>query len=135
MLEALTKVSHFKVENNRLADKLTAEAQKCDLLDYDVNTLKVENTELQGRLKVVLSDMHGIGHADGASTSKAKGINCLAQNSVVTNHVVHVTKQLPKRRMCDILNEFPLVITVELNDTFNPIAISCEVHQNKSNGK
>ena len=98
MSEALTKVSHLETENNKLADMLTAEAQKCDLLDHNMKTLKAENTDLQGRLKMVLSkldtnkaslnrmntgskklddilcsqkaktDMHGIGYADGAST-------------------------------------------------------------------
>ena len=36
--------------------------------------------------------MHGIGYTDGGSTSKAKGTNCFAQNSVVTNLVVHGIK-------------------------------------------
>ena len=79
-----------------MADKLTAKAQKCDLFDHDMKILKDENTDLQGRLKMVLSkldiskaslnrlkigskklddilysqktktDMHGIGYADGA---------------------------------------------------------------------
>ena len=57
MLEALTKVSYLEKENNSLADKFTAEAQKCDLLNNDMKTLKAENTDLQGRLKLVLSEL------------------------------------------------------------------------------
>ena len=100
--EALTKVSHLETKNNSFADKLIAKAQKCDLLDHDLKTLKAENTDLQGRLKMVLSELdttkaslnrmntgskkrddilcdqkadtnkHGIGYPDGASTSNAK---------------------------------------------------------------
>ena len=40
--EALTKVSHLETENNKLADMLTAEAQKCGLLDHNMKTLKAE---------------------------------------------------------------------------------------------
>ena len=50
-------MSHLKKENNYLADKLTAEAQKCDLLYHEINTLKAKIADLQGRLKTVLSEL------------------------------------------------------------------------------
>ena len=101
--EALTNVSHLEKENNNIADKLTAKLQKYDMLDSDMKTLKVENADLQGKLKMVLFeldivkaslnmmntgskelddipcsqkakiDKHGIGYADGASSLNAKG--------------------------------------------------------------
>ena len=43
------------------------------------------------------TDKHGIGYANGASTSNAKGKNYFVKNSVVTNHVVSVAKQAPKK--------------------------------------
>ena len=44
-------------ENNWLADKLTAISQKCDVLDSDMKTLKAEKSDLNGRLKMVLSEL------------------------------------------------------------------------------
>jgi hypothetical protein len=44
--ETLIKVSHLEAENNKLADELTAAAQKCGF--HDMKTLKAENTDLQG---------------------------------------------------------------------------------------
>ena len=126
--EALAKIQKLEDENNILADKLTAESQKCDKLDSDMKTLKAENYDMNGRLKMVLSelntakvslnrmntgskklddilcsqkaltDKHGIGYADGASTSNTKGKNYFAKNSVVTNPVVSVAKQAPKKQ-------------------------------------
>ena len=111
-----------------MADKLTAESQECDILDSDMQTLKAENSDLNKRLKMVLSklniakaslnrmntgsktiddilcsqkahtDKSGIGYADRASTSNAKGKNCFVKNSVVTNPVVSVAKQAPKKQ-------------------------------------
>ena len=126
--EALAKVQTLEDENNKLADKLIAESQKCDLLDFDMKTMKAENFDLNGRLKIVLSelntakallnrmntelrklddvlcspkahtDKHGIGYADGASISNAKGINCFVKNSIITNPVVSVAKKAPKKQ-------------------------------------
>ncbi|XXG89760.1 hypothetical protein AAC387_Pa12g1686 [Persea americana] len=123
LAEALAKVQKLEDENDKLADKLIVESQKCDILDFDMKTLKAENSELNGRLKMVLSelntakaslnrmntgsktlddilcsqkthtDKHGIGYADEASTSNAKGKNYFAKTSVVTNPVVSVAKQ------------------------------------------
>ena len=44
--------------------------------------------------------MHGIGYADDdeASTSKANGTNYFVQNSVFTNHVVHVVNTAAKKK-------------------------------------
>ena len=44
------------------------------------------------------TDKHGIGYADGASTSNAKGKNYFDKNSVVTNPIVSVAKQAPKKQ-------------------------------------
>ena len=44
------------------------------------------------------TDMHGIGHADGASTSKAKYTNCFVRNSIVTNPTVHITNKAAKKK-------------------------------------
>ena len=128
--EALTKVSHLEKENNCLADKLIAEAQKCDLLDHDMKTLKAENANLQEKFKMILSeldttkaslikintrfkklddimcsqkvhtDKHGIVYADRASTSNAKVIYCFVKNSVITNRIVSVTKKISKEAEC-----------------------------------
>ena len=114
-------------ENNKLADKLTAESQKCDLLDFDKTTQKAENSYLNGRLKMILSELdatkaslnmmntgsrklddimysqkahtnkHGIGYADGAFTLNAKCTNCFVKNSIITNPVVSVAKKAPKK--------------------------------------
>ena len=113
--EALTKVSHLEKENNCQADKLNAEAQKCELLYHNMKTLKAENADLLGRLKMVLFeldttkaslnrmntgskklddimcsqkvhiDKHNIGYIDGATTSNAKCISCFVKNLVITN--------------------------------------------------
>ena len=40
LVDSLVKVQKMEDENNRLADILTAESQKCDLLDSDMKTLK-----------------------------------------------------------------------------------------------
>ena len=79
--------------------------------------------------------MYDIGYVDGASTSKAKGTNCFVKNSVITNHVVRIAKKALKKKNVLRLERILIAIIVELNDTFDPIVISCEVHQNKSNGK
>ena len=42
--------------------------------------------------------MHGIGYADGASTSKIKGTNCFVKNSVITNHAAHVVNIAAKKK-------------------------------------
>ena len=42
--------------------------------------------------------MHGIGYADGASTSKTKGTNYFVQTSVVTNIAVHVVNTAAKKK-------------------------------------
>ena len=44
------------------------------------------------------TNIHSIGYADGASTSKAKGTNYFVQNLVVTNHVVHVVNTAAKKK-------------------------------------
>eukprot|EP00268_Persea_americana_P027565 TRINITY_DN26935_c0_g1_i2.p1 TRINITY_DN26935_c0_g1~~TRINITY_DN26935_c0_g1_i2.p1 ORF type:complete len:102 (-),score=18.58 TRINITY_DN26935_c0_g1_i2:226-531(-) len=44
------------------------------------------------------TDMHGVGYADEASTSKAKGTNCFVSNSVITNHAVHVDNTAAKKK-------------------------------------
>ena len=92
-----------------------------------MKTLKVENSNINGRLKMILSELdtakaslnrmnnglrkldgilccqnahtdnHGISYADGASTSTAKGTNCFVKNSVVTNPVVSVALRAPKK--------------------------------------
>ena len=115
-------------ENNKLAIKLTAESQKCDLLYSGMKTSKVENSNLNRRLKMVISeldiakallnimntrsrkldnimcsqkvhtDKHGIGYPDEASTSNAQGINCFVKNSVITNIVVSVAHRDPKKK-------------------------------------
>ena len=130
LAEALAKVQKLEDENDKLADKLTAESQKCDILDSDMKTLQAENSDLNGRLKMVLSefntakaslhrmntgskklddilcsqkahtDKQGIGYADGASTSNAKGKNCFIQNSIVTNPIVSVAKKAKKKTEC-----------------------------------
>ena len=135
--DAFTKVSHLEAKNNKLADNLTAKAQKCDLLDHDLKALNAENTDLQGRLKMVLSeldtseasqnrmntgskklnailcsqkaktDMHGIGYADEASTSKAKGTNYFVSNSVITNHAVYVDNTAAKKKNVSRPNRIP----------------------------
>ena len=58
LAEAPAKVQTLEDENNRLADKLTTESQKCDLLDSDMKTLKAENSDINGRLNTVLSKLN-----------------------------------------------------------------------------
>ena len=53
----LAKVQQLEDENNRMADKLTAESQKCDMLDFDMKTLKAENADLNGRSKMILLEL------------------------------------------------------------------------------
>lgn len=85
-----------------MADKLTVESQKCDLLDSNTKTIKAENVDLNGGLKMALSQLdtakaslnmmsvgskkldgiqrsekektykHGIGYTDSASTLTPK---------------------------------------------------------------
>ena len=128
LAEALAKIQKLEDENNRLADKLTTESQKCYIIDSDMKTLKAENSYLNGRLNMVLfglniakaslkkmntgskklddiissqkahTNKHDIGYADGASTSNAKGKNYFVKNSVVTNLVVSVAKKAPKKQ-------------------------------------
>lgn len=95
-----------------MADKLTAESQKCDMIDSYMKILKVENVDLNGRLMMVLSELdiankmttrlkklddimcsqktktnkYGIGYAHEGSSFNAKGKNCLFQSSIVTKH-------------------------------------------------
>ena len=40
-----------------MVDKLTVESQKYDSLDHDMKTLKAENADLHGRLKMVLFEL------------------------------------------------------------------------------
>lgn len=40
--EALAKMHHLEDENNSMAGKLTAESQKCDILDHNMKTLKLK---------------------------------------------------------------------------------------------
>ncbi|XXG47765.1 hypothetical protein AAC387_Pa02g2352 [Persea americana] len=93
-----------------------------------MKTLKAENTDMNGKLKMSLSelntakaslnsintgmkvldnilcsqkshtDKHGTGNADRASTSTAKGTNCFVEKSVITNPIVSVTKRAPKKQ-------------------------------------
>ena len=42
--------------------------------------------------------MHGIGYAEGASTSIAKGKNCFVSNSVIPNPAVHVVNTAAKKK-------------------------------------
>ena len=125
------------------------------MLDFDLKTLKVENVDLNGRLKMVLSkldiakaslnarsgklydilsnqkantDKHSIGYTDGASTSIAKGTNFLVKSLVVTNPTFDIEHRAAEKKNVSLLNVFPLVIIVELNDTFDPIAIGYGVH-------
>ena len=53
------------------------------------------------------TDMHVIGYADEASTSKAKGTNCFVSNSVVTNHAVHVVNTAAKKKNMSRPNRIP----------------------------
>ena len=92
-----------------MTNKLTAESQKCDLLDHDMKTLKAENVDLNGILRKVLSqldtakasfnrmnvgsrklddilssqkantDKYGIRYIYSSTTSNAKGKNYLVQ--------------------------------------------------------
>eukprot|EP00268_Persea_americana_P034506 TRINITY_DN34142_c0_g1_i1.p1 TRINITY_DN34142_c0_g1~~TRINITY_DN34142_c0_g1_i1.p1 ORF type:complete len:168 (-),score=25.91 TRINITY_DN34142_c0_g1_i1:25-528(-) len=128
LAETLTKVRHLKNKNNSMTDKLTAESQKCDLFDHDMKTLKAENANLHGKLKMVLfeldttktsldkmnavskklddilssqkakTDNHGIGYTVGASTLNAKGKNNLVQSSVITNPIVDVAHAAARKK-------------------------------------
>ena len=55
--EALAKVQQLEDGNNRMADKPIVEPRKCDMLDSDKKTLKADNADLNGRLKMVLSEL------------------------------------------------------------------------------
>lgn len=111
-----------------MASKLTAKSQKCGLLDSNMKTLKEEDFDLSGRVKMVLSklnivkpslnrintgskklddilcsqkahtDEHGIGDADEVSTSTAKGTNCFVKNLVVINYFVSVAYRALKKK-------------------------------------
>ena len=48
--------------------------------------------------KMAKADMHDIGYADGASTSKDKGTNYFVKNPVVTDPAVHVANKARKKK-------------------------------------
>ena len=84
------------------------------------------------------ADMHDIGYADGASTSKDKGTNYFVKNPVVTDPAVHVANKARKKKKKQNVSRLERIPTFHhcgIKGHIRPLVISCKVHQNKSNGR